>query len=150
MHNILIALGAALACTAAAVLYGEDVQMTPAPVAVPTITETLIAVGHVVTTPNPNGKAAVRASLQLTVGAGTTGLTFTMYAGAAIGGRVVGTHTPDTGNFTPGSTAFFQIEFTDPFDNVSGVQYCVSVTQTGATGDGSIVTALIDTKVLSG
>jgi len=150
LHEFVVAIGAALSCAAAAVLYGEDVQQPAAPIAVPTNAETLVATGALLTTANPNGKAVVRAWLQLTVGAGTTGITLTMYSGNAIGGRVVGTRTPDAGDFTAGSTSQFEAEFTDPFDNTSGVQYCVSVTQTGATGDGSVVAALIDTKVLSG
>lgn len=150
MHELLswVLTGGALA--AQAVLLQEDVQQPTTPIAIPTTTETLFVQGHDCTTPNPNGKAVVRAWLEMTVGAGATGITITVYAGNAIGGRVVGTKIPDAGDFSPGSSATFEAEFTDVFDNTSDVQYCASVTQTGATGDGSVLAALIDTKVLSG
>lgn len=150
MHNLLIAIGAGFACTFAAVLFAEDVQVPAAAVPVPTTTETLVVTGNLLTTSNPNGKAVIRGWVDLTVGAGTTGITIAVYAGAAIGGRLVGTKNPEAGDFTAGNTATFEVEFVDPFSNVSGVQYCISVQQTGATGDGSVLAALIDTKVLSG
>src|SRR3569833_3639574 len=109
--EFVVAIGAALSCAAAAVLYGEDVQQPAAPSAVPTNAETLVATGALLTTANPNGKAVVRAWLQLTVGAGTTGITLSMYSGNAIGGRVVGTRTPDAGVFTAGSTSQFVVVF---------------------------------------
>lgn len=150
MHDFVVAIAAALSCAFAAVLYGEDVQVPAVPLAVATTTETLVVVGHVVTTANPNGKAVIRAWVELTVGLGTTDITLAVYSGPAIGGRLIGTKTPDAGDFTPGSNAQFSVELIDPFDNTSGVQYCVSVLQAGATGDGSVLAALIDTKVLSG
>ena len=134
----------------AAVLYQIDVQQPAPPINIPTTTETIAAQGLAVTCPNPNGKAVIRAWVELSVGAGTTAITLTVYAGNAIGGRVVGTRQPEAGDFTPGSAATFDLEFIDPFNNVSGVQYCVSVQQTGATGNGTVQNALISTMVLSG
>lgn len=134
----------------AAVLYQEDVQVPTPPIPVPTTTETLVVQGNACICPNPNGKAVVRGWLEMTVGAGTTAITIAVYSGVAIGGRVVGVKMPDAGDFSPGANATFSVEFIDYFDNVSDVQYCVSVLQTGATGNGSVLSALIDTKVLSG
>lgn len=134
----------------AAVLYQEDVQVPTPPINVPTTTETLVVVGNNLTTPNPNGKAVIRSWVELLVGAGTTAITIAVYSGAAIGGRLVGTKQPEAGDFSAGNTSTFDVEFIDPFSNTSGVQYCVSVTQTGATGNGTVNNALIDTKVLSG
>lgn len=150
MHELLRWEVIAGALSAAAVLLQEEVQQPSVPMSVPTSIETLIVIGNAVTTPNPNGKAVVRAWAQLTVGTATTGIVMTIYAGNAIGGRVIGTRTPDAGDFTPGETSYFECEFIDPFSNTSGVQYCMSLQQAGATADGSIVAALIDTKVLSG
>jgi len=133
-----------------AVLYQEDIQVPATPITVLTTTETLAASSLQVTTPNPNGKAAVRAWCDFTVGAGTTAITLTLYLGNAIGGTVVGTRTPEAGDFTPGSTAHFEIEAVYMFSNVGDVQFVMSIQQTGATGNGTVQAALIDTKVLSG
>ena len=141
---------ASLAAVAAAVLYGEDVQIGATPISVVTTAETLVAIGGNLTTPNPNGKAVVRGWCELTVGASTTAITITIYAGTAIGGRVVGAKNPEAGDFSAGNTSHFEVEFIDLFSNVSGVQYCMSVLQTGATGNGTVQNSLIDTKVLSG
>lgn len=139
-----------LALIFGAVLYQEDVQPAATPINVPNTTETLVVVSANVTTPNPNGKAVVRGWLELTVGPSTTAVTVAIYAGAAIGGRVVGTRNAEAGDFTPGNTAHFEVEFVDIFSNTGGVQYTLSVLQTGATGPGTVQAALIDTKVLSG
>jgi hypothetical protein len=150
MINLVIAIGAALACTAAAVLFEEDVRVPVPPINVPTSTETLVVIGGNVTTPNPNGKAVIRCWCEMAVGAGTTGIKLFVYSGTVLGGRVVGSKTPSTVDWAAGSNATFSVEFIDTFSNVSGVQYCLSVVQLGATGDGSVLNALIDTKVLSG
>lgn len=134
----------------AAVVFSEDVQVPAGAIAVPTTNETLIVTGSPLTLSSGNAKAVIRAWLDLTVGLGATGVTMTIYSGNAIGGRVVGTHSPNTGDFTAGDTAHFELEVVDILANVGGAQYCMSVTQTGATGDGSAIAALIDTTLLSG
>jgi hypothetical protein len=148
--NFLISIGAAFACTAAAVLFGEDVQMPVPPISVIGTTETLVVVGGKVSTPNPNGKAVVRSWCEIQIGTGTTGLTFSVYSGPGIGGRLIGTKVSDFGAITPPAKATFEIELIDTFSNVSDVQYCLTVMQTAATEDGQILSALLDTKVLSG
>jgi hypothetical protein len=149
--DVLLILCVSLAGLAAmAILYQEDIQAPAVPITVVTTAETLVVVSNNVTTPNPNGKAAVRGWLDITVGTGATSLTIAIYQGAAIGGPLVGTKNPEAGDFTPGSTAHFEVEFISLFNNVGSVQFCMSVTQTGASGNGSVVAALLDTKVLSG
>jgi hypothetical protein len=150
IDQLMIALGSAAACTAAAVLFGEDVQMPVPPISVTGTTETLVVVGGKVSTPNPNGKAVVRCWCEIQTGTGTTDITLTVYSGPAIGGRLIGTKVADFGEFTAGAKATFEIEFIDPFSNVSDVQYCMSIMQTAATADGKVMNALLDTKVLSG
>lgn len=150
MLHLLIILAAAATVALSAVLFAEDVQVPAAPVSVVTTAETLIIIGNALTMSSPNGKAVVRGWLDLTVGAGTTAITITIYRGSAIGGTVIGQKNPEAGDFTPGSTAHFDVEFIDLLVNVSGAQYCMSVTQTGATGNGTVQNALIDTTILSG
>jgi hypothetical protein len=133
-----------------ATLFGEDVEVPDGPVSVPTTAETLVTVGRAVSLPTGNGKAVVRGWVEMTIGAGTTAITLTIYEGTAIGGPVVGQKIPDAGSFTPGSNATFEAEFIDMLSEVTGAQYCMSVLQTGATGNGTVLAALLDTKVLSG
>lgn len=133
-----------------AAVLSEDVQVPAGVVDVPTTTETLVVVGSPLTLPGSNAKAVIRGWMDLTVGAATTAITIAIYEGAAIGGRLVGTKQPSAGDFTPGSDAHFEYETVDYIENVGGAQYCMSVTQTGATADGSVTAALLDTTLLSG
>jgi hypothetical protein len=150
MLGLLSVLLCASAFVLNAVLFGSDVQIPAGAINVPTTTETLIVTGFPVTLPSGNGKAVVRGWLDLTVGAGTTAITIAVYRGNAIGGTVIGAKNPEAGDFTPGSTSHFDVEFIDLLQGVSGTQYTMSVLQTGATGNGSVLNALIDTRVLSG
>ncbi|HLJ76891.1 MAG TPA: hypothetical protein VKT75_05735 [Acidobacteriaceae bacterium] len=138
---------ASLLCLAA--LFGVDVQAATN-ISVVTTAETLAVVGQAVTLPTNNGKAAIRGFVQLNVGASTTAVTLTIYAGNAIGGRVVGAQNANAGNFTAGQIGAFMVEFTDVLAGVSAAQYCMSVKQTGASGNGTILNAALDTMVLSG
>ena len=133
-----------------AVVFSEDVQVAAGAIAVITTAETLAAVSLNLTLPSGSGKALVSGRVTLTVGASTTGVTLTIYRGAVIGGSIVGAQVNQTGNFTAGGTATFDVEYVDPLANVGGAQYCLSVKQIGATGNGSILNALIHTTVLSG
>jgi hypothetical protein len=133
-----------------AAVLSEDVQVPAGAIDVPTSTETLVVVSSPLTLPGSNAKAVIRGWLDLTVGAATTAITIAVYEGGAIGGRLVGTKQPSAGDFTPGNDAHFEYETVDVIENVGGAQYCMSVTQTGATADGSVTAALLDTTLLSG
>lgn len=133
-----------------AVVLSEDVQVATAPIDVVTITETLAVVGFPLSLPGGNAKAVIRGWIDLTVGTAATAVTLAIYSGPAIGGRLVGAKTPNAGDFAPGSTAHFEFETVDVLANVGGAQYCMSVQQVGATADGTIAAALIDTTLLSG
>jgi hypothetical protein len=133
-----------------ATIFAEDVQVPADSIDVPTSTETLVVAGNALSWQSDHGKAVIRAWCELLVATGTTAVTLTIYRGPAIGGPVVGTKTPDAGDFTVGKTATFEAEFVDVLQDVGGAQYCLSVQQTGATGDGTVSAALIDTTILSG
>jgi hypothetical protein len=150
MLSLLFFLSMASCFAFAAVVFGQEVQVAALPITVPTTTETLVVTGFAVTLPSDHGKAVVRGWLDLTVGAGTTDLEVNVYRGSAIGGPLVGHWHPQAGGFTPGSLTRMAIEFIDPISNAGGAQYCMSVLQTGATGDGIVVAALLDTTLLSG
>lgn len=140
-----------LSIAAAAVLFSEDVQSTITAIPITTTTETIVITSVPLSLQSGNAKAVIRARVTLTPGTGTTAVTVTIYRGTAIsGGNVVGLQTAIAGTFTAGSPAMFEAEYTDVLQNVGGAQYCVSVKQTGASGNGSVTAALIDTKMLSG
>jgi len=150
MHDLVIAVFAALSCAAAAVLFSEDAQSIAANVSVVTTAETLVIVGNALSLQAPNGKAVVSGWLTITVGTGTTAVTLALYRGTTSAGTLLGTKIAQAGNFTAGSPAAFSVKAVDVLSNVGGAQYCMTVTQTGASGNGSVTQALIDTKVLSG
>lgn len=150
MFKLLTILLASATVALSAVLFSEDVQVAPGTVTVVTTGETLAVVGFPLTLSSGTGKAVIRGWMDLTVGAGTTAITITIYRGNVIGGVMVGQKNPEAGDFTPGSTAHFDVEFVDVLQNVGAAQYCMSVQQTGATGNGTVLDALIDTTILSG
>jgi hypothetical protein len=150
MHLVVNLLIAVAFVVIGATLFGEDVEVPSAAVNVPTTAETLVVTGRAVSLPTGNGKGVVRGWVEMTIGTGTTAVTLTIYRGTAIGGPIVGQKIPDAGSFAPGANATFEAEFIDMLSEVTGAQYCMSVQQTGATGDGNVLAALLDTKVLSG
>lgn len=150
MLNLLASIGAALFTAAAAVLFAEDVQTPTVPLAVATTAETLVVVGNALSLQATNGKAVVEGFLTLTVGAGTTAVTLRLYRGTTTAGTLIGSAIAQAGNFAAGSPAGFNVAAVDVLSNVGGAQYCMSLQQTGASGNGSVTSAIIDTKVLSG
>ena len=138
------------AWVAAAVMFAEDVQQA-AGVVITTTAETIVATGKMLPVTTATGKAVIRGWVQLTVGTGTTAVTLAIYRGTAIvAGNLVAAKQAMAGSFAAGSTAPFELNLVDPLANVSDAQYCLSVTQTGAGGNGTAVQAMIDTKILSG
>lgn len=150
MHNLLVALGAALGCVGAAVLFAKDVTSAVVPTVVTTTAETLAAVGPQLTVEQNTGKAAVKGFLTLTIGTNTTAVTVRLYRGATAAGTLISTAIAQAGNFVAGSPAQFGAQATDVLTNVGTAQYCMTVQQTGASANGSITTAVIETEVLSG
>lgn len=133
-----------------AVIFAEDVQVQDDPIDAHATDETLVVAGFPQTWSSGNGKAVIRAWCQLLMGAGTTGIKLTIHRGPTIDGPVVGDASQEFGVITPGEVAMGQVEVIDLLQNVGGAQYCLSVQQTGATGDGTVQAALIDTTILSG
>lgn len=150
MFTLIFCLCVASSFALGAVVFGEDVQVPPGPVNVPKTTETLVVSGFSVTLPSDHGKAVIRGWVEITPAPGTTAITIAVYRGPVIAGSPIATKQPESGDFTPGSNAHFDVEFIDLLSGVSGAQYCMSVTQTGANQDGTVTAALIDTVILSG
>jgi hypothetical protein len=150
MLSVLSSITAALCSVGAAVMFCKDAQATAAAVPVVTTAETLVVPGNALSLQATSGKAVVKGFLTLTVGTGTTAVTVRLYRGTTTAGTLIGSAIAQAGNFTAGSPAAFSVQATDVLSNVGGAQYCMSVQQTGASGNGSVTTAMIDTEILSG
>ncbi len=150
MHNLLFAIATAFSSCAAAALLAKDVTSAAVPTAVVTTAETVAAVGPQLTVEYNTGKAAVKGFLTLTIGTNTTAVTVRLYRGTTAAGTLISPAIAQAGNFTAGSPAQFVVQATDVLTNVGTAQYCMTVQQTGASANGSITTAVIETEVLSG
>lgn len=150
MHNLLMAIAAALPAGFAAVLFGKDVQCPAAAVTLVTTAETVVQIGAAMPVPNATGKAAVTGFVTLTIGTNTTAVTLRLYRGTSASGTLIGTAVAQAGNFTAGSPANFFVVATDTLTNVGSAQYTLTVQQTAASANGSVTTAKLDTEVLSG
>lgn len=116
---------------------------------VTTTTETIIMTGGFTAVESPTCKVAVRGWISFVVGTGTTNFIVSVYRGTSI---VVGNRILFQGftGFVAGSSYPISFAVTDTLVNASGAQYCVTVTQTGAGGNGTFNAGTIETMVLSG
>lgn len=104
-------------------------------------TETLIAVSPAITNTLSGGTVKVSGRINITAGAGTTAINLKVRQGNGLTGAILG---PAAGeNHTLAATASGSIAF--DYDDASGayaadggIQYTVSVTQTGGTGAGTV------------
>lgn len=150
MHNFVLALAASMFVTFAAVLFADDISAIPVAVPVVTGAETLVQVGAALPMQANTGKAYIRAWLAMTVGTGTTGITVRIYRGTSAAGVLLGPMITQVGTFTAGQVATFTAEATDLLASVGAAQYCVTVQQTGAGGNGNVTACTIETRILSG
>lgn len=150
MHNLLIAIGAALSTCAAAVLFAKDVTSATVPIVLATNTETIAATGAVLTVEPTTGKAAIKGYLTLTIGTNTTAVTLRIYRNLNGALTLISNSIAQAGNFVVGSPAQFVVQSLDTLTNVGTAQYSMTVQQIGASANGSITTAVIETEILSG
>lgn len=133
-----------------AVLFGIDFQSIAGAIALTTTAETLAAVGFAISLPSGNGKAVVKCYLALTAGTSTTTVVIKVYRGFSTAGTLIGTF-PNTIPAAAGNPPLtFSCAVSDVLQSATQAQYCFSVTQTAATGNGSITAASIETELLSG
>lgn len=150
MHNILVAIGAALMSCAAAVLFQKDATSISAPVALVTTAETVVVLGAKLPIEYTTCKCLVKSWCTMTPGTNTTAITLKLYRGTTAAGTQIGSSIALAGNFTVGSPCNFDFEATDLLANAGEAQYCMTVTQTGASANGSVTQAVLETEVLSG
>lgn len=92
-----------------------------------------------VSTDNPGANVTLEGNVDLTTGTGVTGVTVQVRRGATVAGAVVGTaEVPAVGAST---RVVFPIQVNDQPGEVASQSYILTVTQTGATGNGTINSA---------
>lgn len=102
-----------------------------------TTAETIIATMSPFSVANPAGQGVeLHAAVNMTSGTGTTALVFTVRRGTTLAGTVV----PNayTHNTTAGNVVTVSLDVLDPVTSASNQQYVLTVTQTGASANGSV------------
>lgn len=113
-----------------------------------TTTETVAATVAGVSTPKPGVKVTLTATVQVTAGTGTTALTPRIRRGTDATGTLLGEGNPIQGGVAAGSTSTLTIQVEDTPGEVAGQSYVVTVAQTGASGNGTIVQADLKADVI--
>lgn len=94
---------------------------------------------------NPGGTSVVRGYINISTGAGTSAVVIKVKQGSATTGTLVGTaDTVAVSASTAYSIPFCQVVPAGGTISYPGNQYCVTVTQTGATGNGTVNDAAIE------
>lgn len=86
-------------------------------------------------------KIAVKGYVNVTAGAGTTGVQVRVKGGSGTGGTQLHGASPDLHTLAAGATAsipFGEIDEGPQFSSATGYTYTVTVTQVGATGNGTV------------
>lgn len=112
--------------------------------------ETLVGVSAACAVESPTVKCSVKALLILAPGPATASVTIKLFRGNAITGPLIGVTIAQGGGITPGVAQSFAVVAADALNNAGQAQYCCSVTQNAATGNGTVVIGAIETMVLSG
>lgn len=116
-----------------------------------TTAETVIAVTSINQTNNPGGQGVlVRGSVNVTAGAGTTAVVVRVRTGSTTAGTLIGVAETDT--LAAANSESLPFDFLDSSANAlnGNVQYCVTVQQTGATGNGTANYGLIQMMPVTG
>lgn len=113
-----------------------------------TTTETVAATVVVPAVPGPGARIKLTGFAQVTAGTATTALTMRIRRGTDATGTLVGEGNPIQGGVAAGSTSEVVLEVTDtPAGEVAQQSYVVTVQQTAATANGSIVQASLRATV---
>lgn len=117
-------------------------NMNTAAVTLTTTTETVLATLSPFAPNNPGGEGVVITfDTQVTTGTGVTALVYTIRQGTTTAGAVVGTAltVPATASAAQQPCGFSMLDTSAlALKDLAGLQYVVTVSQTGATGNGSV------------
>lgn len=106
-----------------------------------TTAETAAVVSDPITPATDGAKVIISGHINITSGAGVTGLVIRIRRGNGVSGTLIGETEP--GALGASATDNFPFAITDFPGAVAGQQYTASVVQTGATGNGTINNASI-------
>lgn len=112
---------------------------------VTTTTELVACTSDFISTPRPGMTITLIATINLTVGTGTTSVSVKCRRGTTTAGTQVDETV--TFNISAGNTDDLACSFQDTPGDVASQQYVVTVTQTGATGNGTVVHASLHALV---
>lgn len=115
---------------------------------VSTTTETIAATSDPVTPPRAGVRAFIRAYVIMTAGTGTTAITAAIRAGTLVTGTLVSEQ--HAVSATAGDTVLLVVMGEQVLGDVGQAQYNVTVDQTGASADGTVLEAGIEVELLAG
>jgi hypothetical protein len=120
-----------------------EATFTTAATALVTIAETEVAETPRVQLHQQSPRVLVIAHAKLTTGAGTTAVVPRIRRGTSTAGTLVGDETGEAIKAAAGSTEEFSAMVVDTPGGVDSASYVLTLSQTGATGNGSCVEATI-------
>jgi hypothetical protein len=129
------------------ILQKQQGQAIAPPITITTTTETLCAYSGRVEANLATLTSIIKGWATITTGAGTTALVFRLRRGNGITGAVVATVTITT---AASVTVMDVIKFAEQLLNVEFADYSLTVQQTGAGANGSIVLAMIEVEQING
>jgi hypothetical protein len=96
----------------------------------------------------PTLRAIIKGWALVTMGAGATGFTMRLRRGNTLGGALV------TGGFPVTFAAAAQLDtwlvWAESLSNIEAADYCLTVQQVGASGNGSVLLASIEVELING
>lgn len=119
-----------------------------ADVTITTTTETVAGTVTVAAVPGPGARIKLSGLAQVTAGTGTTALTLRWRRGSDATGTLIGEGDPIQGGVAAGSTSNLTLDTTDtPSGELANQPYVLTVQQTGASGNGTIVQSSLKATV---
>jgi hypothetical protein len=112
-----------------------------------TTAETVLATLVIPSTPGPGTPVNIRGWAQITLGTGTTAVTMRVRRGADATGTLIGEANPEQIFTAAGSTESHSIEVRDAPGELANQSYVLTVAQTGASANGSVLQAKLEATV---
>jgi hypothetical protein len=126
----------------------KEAAISSSNIAVVTTAETVAATSPVMNTPRDVGRAVIKAWVILTTGAATTAVTCRIRRGDTATGGQVGEANAETIKAAAGSSEPFYKVGVEDRSGVASIQYSLTVEQTGATGNGTVLQSGIEIEFL--
>ncbi|MCL6552921.1 MAG: hypothetical protein K6W08_07355 [Firmicutes bacterium] len=117
---------------------------------IPTTSETVVITSPLIKIPVSTCRVWITGSCQLTSGTGTTAVTVRIRRGTTTAGTLIGAGNSEAIKTAAGSTEPFGLSVVDTLAGADAVQYVLTLQQTAATGNGSVLQAALDVEVLNG